>query len=75
VREATDAIQAEANRLYDEGRQIVRDRVRSLRDRNGQDSEAELGLDQTTTYGSGTRPESISPMPAPVPPANEIPRS
>ncbi len=57
VKEATDAIQAEANRLYDEGRQLVRDRVRDLRARsdNG-DRDAGSGWDQTTPYVPGTQP-------------------
>ncbi len=45
VKEATDAIQAEANRLYDEGRQLVRDRVHDLRARadRGRDGDAGSG--------------------------------
>jgi hypothetical protein len=58
VKEATDAIQAEANRLYDEGRQVVRDRVRDLRARSdrGRDGDMGLDVDPRTGYVPGTQP-------------------
>ena len=58
VKEATDAIQAEANRLYDEGRQLVRDRARDLRARVDRDRDSDLGLDTDprTSYVPGTQP-------------------
>ena len=58
VKEATEAIQAEANRLYDEGRLLLRDRVRDLRARtdSGRDSEAGPGLYPRTGYVPGTQP-------------------
>jgi len=58
VKEATDAIQAQANRLYDEGRQVVRERVRDLRARaeGDRDHDARPGLGQETAYVPGTQP-------------------
>jgi len=35
VKEATDAVQIEATRLYDEGKQVVRERMRKVGHRNG----------------------------------------
>jgi 2',3'-cyclic-nucleotide 2'-phosphodiesterase (5'-nucleotidase family) len=69
VKEATEAIQAQANRLYDEGRQVVRERVRDLRARaeGGRDHDARPGLGQEATYVPGTQPVP----PAELKPLNE----
>ncbi len=56
VKEATDAIQAEANRLYDEGRQLVRDRARDLRARVDRDRDSGLGAEWDPGYVPGTQP-------------------
>lgn len=60
VKEATEAIQAQANRLYDEGRQKVRDRARTLRAR-GNRGNGGARLDSGSSYPPGVedvvRPE------------------
>jgi hypothetical protein len=69
VKEATGLVKTEATRLYDEGRQVVRDKVRSMRLRNGHDLEAAVASSPTypATPGSGTYPSApgsgASPMP------------
>ncbi len=65
VKEATEAIQAQANRLYEEGRHLVRERARDLRERADRDreidSDATLEFDRTTRYAS-----AVKPVPPPV---------
>jgi hypothetical protein len=52
VQDAKRTVQTEANRLYGEGRQLVRDKMRHMRERaedtNGRD------LDSTPTYPTAT---------------------
>jgi len=59
VKEATEAIQAQASRLYDDGKQRVRDRAHDLRvraQRRRAGTEAGLDRDLTTTYAPGAKP-------------------
>ena len=60
VKEASEAIHAQANRLYDEGRQMVRARARDLRTR----AEQRHGLDETTSYTPGAPlvPTELEPL-------------
>jgi hypothetical protein len=69
VKEATEAIQAQANRLYDEGRQVVRDRVRDLRTRSDRDDDPDAPpeLSQEAAYVPGAQPVP----PAELKPLNE----
>jgi hypothetical protein len=67
VQDATGLVKTEATRLYDEGRQVVRDKVRSLRLRNGHDLESTAvgsrpAQPTTPTYPTTSGPEA-SPMP------------
>jgi hypothetical protein len=67
VKEATEAIQAQANRLYDDGKQMVRDRAHDLRARaqhRRTHSDAELDSGLTTTYAPGAplAPVELEPM-------------
>jgi len=67
VQEATGLVKTEATRLYDEGRQVVRDKVRGLRLRNGHDLESTAvgsrsSYPTTPTYPTTSGPEA-SPMP------------
>jgi hypothetical protein len=68
VKEAKRTVQAEANRLYGEGRQMVRDKMRHIRERsedtNGRD------LESTPSY-SGT----ATTTPPPLTPASTSPTS
>lgn len=59
VQEVTEVVRAEANRLYDEGRQRVRDKVSSVRAQHP--DESGLGPAKTTTYANGGAPTSITP--------------
>lgn len=59
VQEVTQVVKAEANRLYDEGRQRVRDKASATRSRTA--DEPGLGLDQTTAYAGGVGPAPINP--------------
>jgi hypothetical protein len=59
VQEVTQVVRAEANRLYDEGRQRVRDKVSSVRAEHTDASG--LGPAQTATYANGGAPTSITP--------------
>jgi hypothetical protein len=58
VKDATRAVQAQADRLYVEGRALVRDKVRGLHDRTDRPlGDAGVGLDATMTrYASGAEP-------------------
>jgi hypothetical protein len=54
VKEATEAIAAQAGRIYDEGRHLVRDRVRELRIRSEHDRTASgVGANNAAGYLSG----------------------
>jgi hypothetical protein len=55
VQEVTEVVKAEANRLYDEGRQRVRDKVTSVR------AQQTDSLEPATTYANGGGPTSITP--------------
>jgi 2',3'-cyclic-nucleotide 2'-phosphodiesterase (5'-nucleotidase family) len=71
VKEATEAIQAQANRLYEEGRHIVRERVRDLRDRTERrhyDTDATLEFDEPSRYAAAVKPvrPPVKPVPPPV---------
>jgi hypothetical protein len=59
VQEVTQVVKAEATRLYDEGRQRVREKVSTTRSRVA--DEPGLGLEQTTTYANGVAPAPITP--------------
>jgi hypothetical protein len=61
VKKATQAVKEEANWLYDEGRGLVRDTVRGLRERAQRDEpEAGVGLQPTTTtQNNGVGPAAI----------------
>ena len=61
VKEATRTVQAEANRLYGEGRQLVRDKMRHMREK----SEGANGRDLHEAY----------PPPTPLTPAATSPTS
>jgi hypothetical protein len=54
VQEVTEVVKAEANRLYDEGRQRVRDKVSGARSHR-------LDAEPPTTYANGLGPTSITP--------------
>jgi hypothetical protein len=60
VQEVTQVVRAEANRLYDEGRQLVRDKVSSARAHPTDQPDVVAGQ-ASTTYANGTAPTSITP--------------
>jgi len=62
VKETTDTVQTEATRLYDEGRQAVRTRLRQMRNRNG--FELTEGRFGSTEPDPAT--QSSSPLAAPT---------
>jgi hypothetical protein len=66
VKEATEAIQTQASRLYDEGRHKLRDKVRDIRTRvdhkQDDDIDASLRLDQSTSYAPGAPPPKLTPL-------------
>jgi len=68
VQEATGLVKTEATRLYDEGRQAVREKVRGLKLRNGHDLESTAVGSRSsypttpTTYPTTSGPEA-STMP------------
>src|SRR5258705_3749896 len=59
VQEVTQVVKAEANRLYDEGRQRVREKVGTARANHT--DEPGLTPTSTTTYANGTAPTQITP--------------
>jgi hypothetical protein len=59
VQEVTQVVRAEANRLYDEGRQRVREKVSSVRAH--QSDEPDFGPGQATPYTNGAAPTPIAP--------------
>jgi hypothetical protein len=59
VQEVTQVVRAEANRLYDEGRQLVRDKVSSARAHT--DEAGVVAGQGSTTYANGAAPTSITP--------------
>jgi hypothetical protein len=68
VQEAKRTVQTEANRLYGEGRQLVRDKMRHIRERsedtNGRD------LESTPSYSTGTATATPSLTPASTSPTS-----
>jgi hypothetical protein len=60
VQEVTQVVRAEANRLYDEGRQLVRDKVSSARAHHTDEAGVVAGQG-STTYANGAAPTSIAP--------------
>lgn len=69
VKEATGLVKTEATRLYDEGRQAVRDKVRQLRVRNGHDLESSTTAATAAARNTGS---TYPPVGAPVSTGPEV---
>jgi len=74
VKEATAVVQSEATRLYDEGKQVVRDKMRTLSKGNGHElqpgmlgsTEVPATNDQTSAPAAPTT-TATTPTPTPSP--------